>query len=94
MYWVAHPALVAVAMAEFNKYMPTNQPCYSWWRNHYRTRFSCATGYGHWSRYSKNINVGILYIESWLRGHGAVAFIIWWKMLLPQRFQERRFGNG
>jgi malate synthase len=29
MYWVAHPALVAVAMAEFNKYMPTNQPCYS-----------------------------------------------------------------
>jgi malate synthase len=21
----------------------------------------------------KNINVGILYIESWLRGHGAVA---------------------
>jgi malate synthase len=23
--WVAHPALVAVAMAEFNKYMPANQ---------------------------------------------------------------------
>jgi hypothetical protein len=34
----------------------------------------------------------VFYMEAWLRGHGAVALIIW-KMLL-QKFQEHKFGNG
>jgi malate synthase len=38
--------------------------------------------------------VGILYIESWLRGHGAVALYNLMEDAATVRFQERRFGNG
>jgi malate synthase len=74
--WVAHPALVSVAMEIFDELMPTpNQIDVK------RDDFSCTaadlltvpndvvTEEG----VRLNINVGILYIESWLRGNGAVA---------------------
>lgn len=74
--WVAHPALVAVAMAEFNKHMPTANQLHI-------TRddvniseqdlVAIPKGTVTEAGIRKNINVGILYIESWLRGHGAVA---------------------
>ena len=74
--WVAHPALVEVAMNEFNQYMPkANQ------LNILREDVSISEqdlvelpkGTITEEGVRKNINVGILYMEAWLRGHGAVA---------------------
>jgi len=74
--WVAHPALVEIAMAEFNKHMPTpNQlqvtrdDVHITEQNLVETPLGTVTEDG----IRKNINVGILYTEAWLRGHGAVA---------------------
>ncbi|MBC5838074.1 malate synthase A [Flavobacterium muglaense] len=74
--WVAHPALVAVAMAEFNKHMPTpNQLHITRDDVHITEQDLVAIPEGTVSEAGirKNINVGILYTEAWLRGHGAVA---------------------
>jgi len=74
--WVAHPGLVEVAMQIFNANMPTPNQI-----DRQRDDFNCSandlltppidtiteTGL------RLNINVGILYIESWLRGNGAAA---------------------
>lgn len=74
--WVAHPGLVPVAMQIFNENMPTPNQI-----SRQRDDFDCSAsdllqvpndtitegGLRH------NINVGILYIESWLRGNGAAA---------------------
>ncbi|MBQ0734258.1 malate synthase A [Aquimarina celericrescens] len=74
--WVAHPALVEVAMKEFDTYMPTpNQ------KHVLRDDISISKadlveipkGTITEAGIRKNINVGILYIEAWLRGNGAVA---------------------
>ncbi|MEO8773739.1 MAG: malate synthase A [Gelidibacter sp.] len=74
--WVAHPALVEVAMNEFDKHMPTpNQ--FHVTRDDISiskedlVEFPMGTITEEGIR--KNINVGILYTEAWLRGHGAVA---------------------
>ncbi|MEM0992204.1 MAG: malate synthase A [Bacteroidota bacterium] len=74
--WVAHPALVAVAMEVFDEYMPNNHQIE---RKRTDVEVSAAdliappkgtiTEVG----LRLNINVGILYIESWLRGAGAAA---------------------
>ena len=74
--WVAHPGLVPIAMAIFNEKMPQPNQI-----SRQRDDFDCTAtelltppndtitegGLRH------NINVGILYIESWLRGNGAAA---------------------
>ena len=74
--WVAHPGLVPLAMAIFNEKMPEPNQI-----SRQRDDFNCTAadlltppndtitegGLRH------NINVGILYIESWLRGNGAAA---------------------
>ncbi|MBL7744638.1 MAG: malate synthase A [Chitinophagaceae bacterium] len=74
--WVAHPGLVAVAKEIFDMFMPTPNQLHI-----KREDFSCTEkdllqlpqgtitegGLRH------NINVGILYLENWLRGNGAVA---------------------
>jgi malate synthase len=74
--WVAHPGLVSVAKEIFDLYMPADNQLHV-----PREDFSCTekdllqlpqgtiteAGLRH------NINVGILYLESWLRGNGAVA---------------------
>ncbi len=74
--WVAHPGLVPIAMAIFNEKMPTPNQI-----DRQRVDFNCAaadllaapkdaiTEGG----LRLNINVGILYLESWLRGNGAAA---------------------
>lgn len=74
--WVAHPALVQVAMGIFNENMPTPNQI-----NNKRTDVSVTAadlvkapeGTITEAGLRKNINVGILYIESWLRGNGAAA---------------------
>lgn len=74
--WVAHPALVAVAMAEFNKHMPTPNQLHITRDDVNITEqdlVAIPQGTVTEEGIRKNINVGILYIESWLRGHGAVA---------------------
>ena len=74
--WVAHPGLVAVAMNVFNKHMSTkNQIHVS--RDDVKISESALVempkGTITEEGIRKNINVGILYIESWLRGNGAAA---------------------
>ena len=74
--WVAHPALVEVAMQEFNKHMPTpNQLEVS--LNDLSISeadlVELPQGTVTEAGIRKNINIGILYTEAWLRGHGAVA---------------------
>jgi malate synthase len=74
--WVAHPGLVDVAMSVFNENMPTKNQIHV-------KRFDVnitenelvemPKGSITEEGIRKNINVGILYIESWLRGNGAAA---------------------
>jgi malate synthase len=74
--WVAHPALVAVAMAEFNKHMPTPNQLHVTRDDISITEqdlVEIPKGSVTEDGIRKNINVGILYTEAWLRGHGAVA---------------------
>jgi len=74
--WVAHPGLVAVAMAEFNKYMPTPNQLHVTRDDVQITATDLVEipqGTVTEAGVRKNINVGILYTEAWLRGHGAVA---------------------
>jgi malate synthase len=74
--WVAHPGLVALAKSIFDEHMKTPNQIHN-----KREDFICTEnelllvpegtitekGLRH------NINVGILYLESWLRGNGAAA---------------------
>jgi malate synthase len=74
--WVAHPALVAVAMAEFNEHMPTPNQLHVTRDDITITEqdlVEIPKGTVTEDGIRKNINVGILYTEAWLRGHGAVA---------------------
>jgi malate synthase len=74
--WVAHPGLVSVAMEVFDEYMSTPNQIH---RLREDIKVSAAdllekpTGTITEEGLRKNINVGILYIESWLRGNGAAA---------------------
>ncbi|WP_010519281.1 malate synthase A [Croceivirga radicis] len=74
--WVAHPALVPIALKEFDRYMPTqNQMQVLREEDQILEADLIAIPKGTITEEGirKNINVGILYIESWLRGQGCVA---------------------
>lgn len=74
--WVAHPALVEVAMKEFDKYMPTPNQIFKKREDVTVTEADLVElpqGTITEAGVRKNINVGILYMEAWLRGYGAVA---------------------
>ncbi|NER15801.1 malate synthase A [Spongiivirga citrea] len=74
--WVAHPALVNVAMTEFNKHMPNPNQLHVTRDDVQITEqdlVEIPKGTITEEGIRKNINVGILYTEAWLRGHGAVA---------------------
>lgn len=74
--WVAHPGLVSLAKEIFDEHMPTANQIHI-----KREDFSCTekdllqtpTGTITEAGLRHNINVGILYLESWLRGNGAAA---------------------
>jgi malate synthase len=74
--WVAHPGLVQVAMDIFNEYMPEKNQIMNK-REDVMVKASdlleIPTGTITEDGLRTNINVGILYIESWLRGVGAAA---------------------
>ncbi|SHK89936.1 malate synthase A [Chryseobacterium polytrichastri] len=73
--WVAHPALVSVAKKIFDQYMPSENQIEK--KFHYQIKESdlleIPKGEITEKGVRKNINVGILYIESWLMGIGAAA---------------------
>jgi len=74
--WVAHPGLVSVAMDVFNKHMKTKNQIHISRDDISITEkelVEMPIGTITEDGIRKNINVGILYIESWLRGIGAAA---------------------
>src|ERR1019366_2382412 len=75
--WVAHPALVPIALGIFNQHMPTpNQIETKKLENFVCTEADLVQvpeGTITEDGLRMNINVGILYLESWLCGNGAVA---------------------
>lgn len=74
--WVAHPALVQVAMDIFNEHMPTPNQIDNKREDVVTTETSLLEvpkGSVTEKGIRDNINVGILYMESWLSGKGAAA---------------------
>ncbi len=74
--WVAHPGLVPVALEVFNDYMPTkNQMHVKREGEHITEEQLLEKPFGEITEKGlrKNINVGVLYLESWLSGTGAAA---------------------
>ncbi len=74
--WVAHPGLVKVAMDIFNEHMPTPNNYHITREDEVYTQkdlLEVPAGTITEAGLRMNINVGILYIESWLRGVGAAA---------------------
>lgn len=73
--WVAHPALVAIAMEEFNKYMPTPNQLDNKREDVNVTAadlLQVPEGTITMTGLKGNIDVGIQYLEAWLRGNGCV----------------------
>jgi len=74
--WVAHPGLVPVAMEVFDEHMPQPNQINNLRRDvHVEAKDLVQTPTGTITEEGirTNINVGILYVESWLRGIGAAA---------------------
>lgn len=74
--WVAHPGLVPVAMEVFNEHMPSRNQL-NMKREDFNTNakelLEVPTGTITQEGICSNIHIGILYLESWLRGQGAAA---------------------
>ncbi len=73
--WVAHPGLVPVALAEFDEYMPEPNQIYKKREDVNVTAKDLLTipeGTITEAGLRTNINVGVQYLESWLRGFGCV----------------------
>jgi malate synthase len=74
--WVAHPGLVPVAMEVFNAHMPTPNQIFNKREDvqvSAQDLIQVPEGGISEAGLRLNINVGILYLESWLRGNGAAA---------------------
>lgn len=74
--WVAHPGLVKVAQSAFDSHMTTKNQIHIKRRELKITEdqlLEKPQGTITEIGFRTNINVGILYIESWLRGNGAAA---------------------
>jgi malate synthase len=74
--WVAHPGLVPIALNVFNKNMPTPNQIAKQLSDYQCVAsdlLAVPAGTITEAGLRQNINVGILYLESWLRGNGAAA---------------------
>ena len=73
--WVAHPALVSIAKEIFDQYMPAKNQIDRKFEYHIKETDLLEVPQGEITEKGvrKNINVGILYLESWLMGVGAAA---------------------
>jgi malate synthase len=73
--WVAHPALVQIALDEFNKYMPMPNQIHVKREDVKVTAadlLKVPEGTITLEGIKKNIDIGIQYLEAWLRGNGCV----------------------
>jgi len=72
--WVAHPGLVPVAKAVFDEHMPSANQIEKRSDKSVRSTqlLEIPQGVITEKGVRQNINVGILYLEAWLGGHGAV----------------------
>jgi len=73
--WVAHPGLVAIAKAVFDEHMPTANQISRLREDVHVTAadlLQVPTGEITQAGLELNIDVGIQYLESWLRGNGCV----------------------
>lgn len=73
--WVAHPALVPIAMEQFDKYMPTPNQIHVKREDVNVTAadiLEVPTGTITLTGLKNNVDVGIQYLEAWLRGNGCV----------------------
>jgi len=73
--WVAHPDLVPVAMEVFNALMPTPNQLYVKREDvkiGQKELLEVHKGSKTEAGFRENIRVGVLYLEAWLRGRGAV----------------------
>ncbi|MBD7984720.1 malate synthase A [Sporosarcina sp. Sa2YVA2] len=73
--WVAHPGLVPVALAEFDKHMPTPNQLHRKREDVHVTAsdlLEVPEGSITEEGFRMNIHVGVQYIASWLNGNGAV----------------------
>lgn len=73
--WVAHPALVSVAKDIFDQFMPLKNQIHKKFDYQITRKDLLEIPRGEITEKGvrKNINVGILYLESWLTGIGAAA---------------------
>lgn len=74
--WVAHPGLVPIATEVFDAFMKTPNQIHKKREDFSTTAgelLALPKGTITETGFRMNINVGILYIESWLRGNGAAA---------------------
>ncbi|WP_343748058.1 malate synthase A [Fluviicola sp.] len=74
--WVAHPALVPLAKAVFDEFMPTSNQLHLHRMAEVVTQeqlLELPQGAITEAGVRKNLNVGVLYLESWLNGTGAAA---------------------
>lgn len=74
--WVAHPGLVPVAKQIFDEFMPSKNQIdkkFEEYQISEENLIEIPKGTITEKGVRKNINVGILYIESWLMGTGAAA---------------------
>ncbi|KAJ9635558.1 malate synthase, glyoxysomal [Exophiala oligosperma] len=74
--WVAHPALAAIAAEVFNKHMPTPNQMFKRREDVYVTKNDLLNtnmpGSVTEDGIRKNLNIGLGYMEGWLRGVGCV----------------------
>ncbi|MCP3918181.1 MAG: malate synthase A [bacterium] len=73
--WVAHPGLIETAKAEFDAVMPgPNQidTCHDHFSVTAKDLLAVPEGESTMRGLRMNLNVGILYLEAWLRGKGCV----------------------
>ena len=74
--WVAHPALAAIASDVFNKYMPTPNQLFKRREDVHITANALLNtnvpGKITEDGIRKNLNIGLSYMEGWLRGVGCV----------------------
>jgi len=72
--WVAHPGLVPIAREVFDEYMKDSNQISKQIDREIKSidLLRCPDGLITFDGLRKNINIGILYIENWLRGNGCV----------------------
>lgn len=73
--WVAHPGLVSIAQQAFDDHMPEKNQINNLVENSWCEQedlLEASSGLITSQGMLKNINIGIRYIESWLRGNGCV----------------------